>query len=105
MKQTKKLCFSLLTPQAKTIFKQSIRNEQRNFIHKNDLNSLTIHAFQQCDYNGDFGLSWNEIQHCEKQFCHMLTITCPTRRNFIFYDLDHNGILTMEEYQIRSQTF
>ena len=103
LKQTKKLCFSLLTPQAKTIFKQSVRIGQ---INQNDLNSLTFYAFQQCDYNGDFGLSWDEIQHCKIQFCHMLTVNCPTRQNFISYDIDHDGILTMEEYyRIQSRIF
>ena len=68
------------------------------------MTALTLHAFSQCEYDGLEGLSWDEIQVCEDNFCHMLTIACPTKDNFNAFDVDRNGILTMEEYrsQIRN---
>ena len=72
-------------------------------INEKALTALTQNAFEECEKDGVSGLSWNEIQECEDSFCHMLTIPCPTKRNFDFYDINRNGILTIKEYKRRSR--
>ena len=81
-----------------------VKYSQRTTINDKSLTTLTLHAFSQCEYDGLEGLSWDEIKVCEDNFCHMLTIACPTKDNFNVFDADRNGILTMEEYrsQIRN---
>ena len=81
-----------------------VKYSKRTTINDKSLTALTLHAFSQCEYDGLEGLSWDEIQVCEDNFCHMLTIACPTKDNFNAFDVDRNGILTMEEYrnQIRN---
>ena len=44
------------------------------------------------------GLTWEEIDSCEKLYCTVLTLECPTKDNFEEYDLDADGNLTLEEY-------
>ena len=89
----------------KKIIKISLlaKANQRTSANKKSLQALTNQAFRQCDFDGDSALSWDEIQECEDSFCHMLTIPCPTKRNFDFYDINRNGILTIKEYKRRSR--
>ena len=60
--------------------------------------SLTFQAFQVCGEDDQEGLTWDEIEKCEKQFCGLLSLTCPTEENFARYDLDADGNLTLEEF-------
>merc|ERR1711971_273113 len=57
-------------------------------------------AFGVCNTDGIEGLSWDEVEQCEEQFCNLLTnINCPTRDDFDFFDVDGNGILTWSEWK------
>ena len=64
----------------------------------NSLEALTLQAFSKCDTDGVSGLTWNEIESCEEEFCDMLSIECPTEDNFHAYDEDGDGNLTLQEY-------
>merc|ERR1711971_428270 len=57
-------------------------------------------AFGVCNTDGIEGLSWDEVEQCEGQYCNLLTnINCPTRDDFDFFDVDGNGILTWSEWK------
>ena len=60
--------------------------------------NLGLKAFDKCEYDGNPGLSWSEIERCEDIFCGMLTIHCPTKEDFDNFDSNGDGILTMKEY-------
>ena len=85
--------------QRTTIDDKSFYYTRQITIDDKALTALTLHAFSQCEYDGLEGLSWDEIKVCEDNFCHMLTIACPTADNFWQFDEDKNGIVTMEEYR------
>ena len=59
---------------------------------------LTSKAFDQCEKDGIYGLSWNEVNQCEDKFCGILNVSCPTKDKFDFFDENKDGILTWEEY-------
>lgn len=59
---------------------------------------LTMEAFRVCEFDGIDGLSWEEVETCEKDFGKYLSVPCPTKANFDAFDADQNGIMTMEEY-------
>ena len=61
-------------------------------------NTLTLEAFKVCNLDENGGLTWDEVQKCEDEFCEMLTITCPTKTDFESFDANGDGILTIEEY-------
>ena len=70
-----------------------------NFLGEHDIYfNLTSKAFVQCENDGIYGLSWNEVNQCEDKFCGMLNVSCPTKERFNFFDVDKDGILTWEEY-------
>merc|ERR1712086_190694 len=56
-------------------------------------------AFAICNTDGVEGLSWAEVEHCEKEHCKDLPFVCPTKANFDFFDADGNGILTWDEWK------
>ena len=66
--------------------------------HEESILSLTFKAFEVCDKDDQEGLTWDEIEKCEKQFCGLLSLTCPSKENFGRYDLDGDGNLTLEEF-------
>ena len=57
-----------------------------------------MEAFLKCDNDGIHGLSWDEIEKCEEEFCSMLTIPCPDQEDFESFDEDGDGSLTLKEY-------
>ena len=59
---------------------------------------LTLQAFEKCDNDEISGLSWDEIEKCEEEFCDILTIPCPNKDNFEHFDEDGDGNLTLDEY-------
>ena len=62
------------------------------------LAELTLHAFEKCDVDGVYGISWKEVMECEEEFCEKLNILCPTHQEFQSFDQNEDGILTLEEY-------
>ena len=62
------------------------------------LAELTLHAFEKCDVDGVYGISWKEVMECEEEFCEKLNILCPTQQEFQSFDQNEDGILTLEEY-------
>ena len=61
-------------------------------------NALTLEAFKVCNLDDNDGLTWDEVEQCEDEFCEMLTITCPTKTDFKSFDSNGDGTLTIEEY-------
>jgi len=59
-------------------------------------------AFEQCDTDGDDGLSWDEVEACEDAFGDMLEekgIALPSEDDFNASDLNGDGILLFEEWE------
>merc|ERR1712045_88243 len=63
-----------------------------------ELDTLTMEAFLKCDNDGIHGLSWDEIEKCEEEFCSMLSIPCPSEEDFESFDEDGDGSLSLGEY-------
>ena len=61
-------------------------------------NTLSLEAFKVCNLDEIDGLTWDEVEQCEDEFCEILTITCPTKTDFESLDANGDGILTIEEY-------
>ena len=61
-------------------------------------NTLTLEAFKVCNLDDKDGLTWDEVEQCEDEFCEILTITCPTKTDFESLDANGDGVLTIEEY-------
>ena len=61
-------------------------------------NTLTLEAFTVCNLDDKDGLTWDEVEQCEDEFCKMLTISCPTKTDFESFDSNGDGTLTIEEY-------
>merc|ERR1739848_791726 len=63
-------------------------------------------AFHECESDGNFGLTWNEVKICEKKFAHLydlLNLPIPTKEGFKHFDTNHDGILTFDEWKNQSQ--
>merc|ERR1712050_555734 len=60
-------------------------------------------AFEVCDMDSDSGLTWEEVEACEGNYCPVLPITCPDRKDFDSYDVDKNGILTWSEWKSQAE--
>merc|ERR1711962_1737959 len=61
-----------------------------------DVEELEMQAFEQCESDGEEGLTWDEVEACEAIFGPMLTdqgIVLPTEEDFQASDLNKDGIL------------
>ena len=59
-------------------------------------------AFVLCDTDKMIGLTWMEVENCEKRFAETLKledIPVPTFEHFESADLNDDGTLTMEEWE------
>ena len=59
-------------------------------------------AFVLCDSDKMFGLTWDEVEKCEKRFADTLdkeNIPVPNKNDFDMADLNDDGTLTMEEWK------
>merc|ERR1711971_1169253 len=56
-------------------------------------------AYAVCNTDGADGLSWREVEACEALYCEDLPFDCPTKADYVFYDADHNGVLTWSEWK------
>merc|ERR1712126_504483 len=56
-----------------------------------DIEELEMQAFEQCESDGEEGLTWDEVEACEAMFGPMLTdqgIVLPTEEDFQASDLN-----------------
>lgn len=60
--------------------------------------NLAKQAFQTCETDGEEGLTWDEVDACEDDFCQLLNIECPTEEEHEAMDLNGDGNLTWSEY-------
>ena len=58
----------------------------------------TLQAFEKCDVDGVYGISWKEVIECQEEFCEKLNILCPTLHEFESFDENDDGRLTLKEY-------
>merc|ERR1712240_869595 len=66
-----------------------------------DIEELEMQAFEQCESDGEEGLTWDEVEECEALFGPMLTdqgIDLPTEEDFQASDLNKDGILLYKEW-------
>merc|ERR1711971_75682 len=56
-------------------------------------------AYAVCNTDGADGLSWREVEACEAKYCKDLPFDCPTKADYVFFDADHNGVLTWSEWK------
>merc|ERR1712243_10184 len=66
-----------------------------------DIEELEMQAFEQCESDGEEGLTWDEVEECEAMFGPMLTdqgIDLPTEEDFQASDLNKDGILLYKEW-------
>merc|ERR1712203_128195 len=62
--------------------------------------TIETFAYEICNTDGVDGLSWTEVEQCEELYCDDLPeITCPTKDDFEFFDMDGDGILTWSEWK------
>merc|ERR1712243_536261 len=69
---------------------------------KPDIEELEMLAFEQCESDGEEGLTWEEVEECEEIFGPMLTdqgIVLPTEEDFQASDLNKDGILLLREWK------
>merc|ERR1712126_483313 len=67
-----------------------------------DIEELEMQAFEQCESDGEEGLTWDEVEECEEIFGPMLTdqgIVLPTEEDFQASDLNKDGILLYKEWK------
>merc|ERR1712126_110586 len=65
------------------------------------IEELEMQAFEQCESDGEEGLTWDEVEECEAMFGPMLTdqgIDLPTEEDFQASDLNKDGILLYREW-------
>ena len=81
-----------------------------------DLNKIEKMSFSFCNYDGEEGLTWNEVKQCEviqnfifkdkimiciiqDDYSHFFVgITLPSEENFKFFDDNDDGTLFFEEW-------
>merc|ERR1719481_916936 len=67
-----------------------------------EFEDLEMQAFEQCESDGEEGLTWDEVEACEAIFGPMLTdqgIVLPTEEDFQASDLNKDGILLLREWK------
>merc|ERR1712243_333379 len=67
-----------------------------------DIEELEMQAFEQCESDGEEGLTWDEVEACEAMFGPMLadqSIDLPTEEDFQASDLNKDGILLYKEWK------
>merc|ERR1712243_417113 len=67
-----------------------------------DIEELEMQSFEQCENDGEEGLTWDEVEACEAMFGPMLTdqgIDIPTEEDFQASDLNKDGILLYKEWK------
>merc|ERR1712240_15346 len=67
-----------------------------------DIEELEMQAFEQCERDGEEGLTWDEVEACEAMFGPMLTdqgIDLPTEEDFQSSVLNKDGILLYKEWK------
>merc|ERR1719357_551846 len=57
-----------------------------------------MRAFDRCESNNNPGLTWEELEPCEKEFCKDVVFECPNEMQFKSMDLNSNGIVTVGEF-------
>eukprot|EP00093_Oithona_nana_P001505 01505.XXX_559_298_1 [CDS] Oithona nana genome sequencing. len=57
-----------------------------------------MQGFVTCNTDGQYGLTWDEIEACEARFCNALIYECPTEDNFHEMDANNDENLTIDEY-------
>merc|ERR1711894_353107 len=79
--------------------------KNRDYDRVIDASTVETLAYDVCNTDGEEGLSWAEVEDCEELYCHLLPeISCPTKEEFEFFDMDGNGILTWSEWQLANPT-
>ena len=79
-------------------FGQDLLLDETLWILEEALTSLTLLAYQKCETNGVYGLTWEEIEKCEEEFCSILTVPCPTKEDYESFDENSDGNLSLDEY-------
>merc|ERR1712098_122927 len=67
-----------------------------------DVEELEMQAFEQCESDGEEGLTWDEVEACEAIFGPMLNdqgIVLPSEEDFQASDLNKDGILLFKEWK------
>merc|ERR1711936_767056 len=65
-----------------------------------EIKILEQEAFVVCDTDKDGGLSWDEVEICEKMYGHLLNLDhLPNKDDFEHYDTNSNGVLLLEEWK------
>merc|ERR1711862_323450 len=60
-------------------------------------------AFDECQSDGEEGLTWTEVKQCEAKYAdYGVPVPLPTFEDFQEYDLDKDGTLLMEEWRNKS---
>merc|ERR1712203_446938 len=57
--------------------------KDKNRATEDGISSLTLQAFEKCDTDDLFGLSWDEIERCRKNFVHFCPFHAQLRTNLI----------------------
>merc|ERR1712080_254740 len=60
-----------------------------------------MQAFEECESDGEEGLTWNEVEACEDKFGTLLAekgIGLPSQTDFEAADLNNDGNLMFEEW-------
>merc|ERR1739845_27586 len=61
-------------------------------------------SFETCETDGKLGLTWAEVEPCEKEHGKSLLdagMSIPTKADFDDADTDGNGVLTNEEWHAK----
>merc|ERR1719244_2217778 len=67
-----------------------------------ELKAEELLAFSFCNHDGEPGLTWEEVENCEKKFAEVLAaqnIDVPTVDDFKSADLNSDGKLFFQEWE------